>query len=148
MTRARYTALLPLAALVALGGCLAETSFAPDVGGLAVTSCEPEDSDPATDVSFSRDIAPIFESRCHTCHSPPRNGYVQTGLVVIPYAELAKGGFSGEDMLVPGDPCSSPLLVSMSEAPRGARMPIGGAPLGRYELQLVSDWIAEGARDN
>jgi hypothetical protein len=138
-----------LAALL-VGGCLGE----PDVGPPFAGACVPEDSDPDHDVSFGTDIRPLFdrprgEGGC-SCHATGGAG-APGGFDMSSFAAMRKGGSSsGSKIIVPGDPCQSLLLQKMSAAPpSGARMPIDGPPfLGDEDLQLVSDWIAEGAKDN
>jgi hypothetical protein len=61
------------------------------------------------------------------------------------------GGFhSGAQIVVAGDPCASIMYQKLSDAPPfGSRMPLNGPPFWTDdELQLLHDWIAEGASDN
>jgi hypothetical protein len=136
--------------VVLLTGCLADTSLAPDVGGLAIGACNPEDSDPEVDVSYANDIAPIIEARCVGCHTPGRVGTNESALSLTSHGELVRGGLnSGGDIVVPGDPCVSILVQKLGEAPPfGSRMPRGGTPLSRSDRRLIADWISEGANDN
>jgi hypothetical protein len=55
---------------------------------------------------------------------------------------------SGERIVVPGNPCRSLIVEKVREYPSfGGRMPLNGPPfLTDEEIQLISDWIAEGAR--
>lgn len=128
--------------------------IAPEVGGRIVGRCDPEDGDPTTDVSFRVDVLPLFarssrEGGC-SCHDGGRNGvgFQLSGLDTTGYDALMRGGrSSGQDIVVPGDPCISVLYLKLTSAPPfGARMPLSGPPyLSDEELQLVHDWIAEGA---
>ena len=143
-------ALLPLLAAVA---CLPD-SFSPDVGEPLVQLCEQGDSDPGTTVSWSADILPLFDDQCFFCHSP--EGRAPIGIEVgrldlSTYTTLRAGGaISGDDIVHPGDPCSSVLVEKIEEYPSfGARMPLNGPPfLTDQEIQLIRDWIAEGARED
>lgn len=148
---------LGLGIAVALGaGCL--DSFEPDVGEPIQALCTDEDSDPSTPVSFLTDIqAGLFERpdlACTVCHTPGGAtpiGLRTSGLNLSSYASLLRGGDdSGADIVVPGRPCESVLFQKVSPAPPfGARMPLDGPPfLGERELQLVADWIAEGADED
>jgi hypothetical protein len=57
---------------------------------------------------------------------------------------------SGTRIVIPGKPCDSIIVQKLGLAPPfGARMPYNGPPyLSAAELQLIRDWIAEGALDN
>ena len=128
--------------------------WVPDVGAPLVGRCVDEDSDPATPVSFSKDLAPIIMMRCAVCHTP--TGKTPIGLEVgrldlSSYRTLRAGGaVSGSGIVVPGSPCESIIVQKLSPAPPfGARMPLLGPPfLSDADQQLFRDWIAEGARDN
>lgn len=150
-------AYLLLGSLALLAGCVVE-SLEPGVGPLRAGLCEPEDSDPDNDVSFAKDIEPLFErpfgkAGC-SCHLPTSSvtvGIQNSGLNLGSYAALRRGGNSGRDtIVVPGDPCMSLIVQKTSNAPpSGARMPSDGPPyLSPSEQQLLRDWIAEGAHDN
>lgn len=140
----------------ALGGCLADLE--PDVGDLRAGTCQSEDSDPTRSVSYKEDILPIFQRSgllggC-TCHQPANrstSGIDQSGLNLLNYATLRRGGNSSHSTIViPGDPCASVIVQKVSSAPPfGARMPPGGPPfMTPEEIGLLRDWIAEGAHDN
>lgn len=149
-----------LAALVLCStGCIG--ALEPDVGDPQRERCLNEDSDPGTDVSYSRDIfAGIFHRgvsnpgagcKCHMPSEPTPIGFELAGLDLSTYAGLRAGGsLSGSSIVVPGQPCDSGIVLKISEGPPfGARMPQDGPPyLTEEEIQLVKDWIAEGAQDD
>lgn len=136
-----------------LAACVLE----PDVGPLLVGSCENADSNPGTSVSFSHDIRPLIfrASRGCGCHVPsapgPKDGLQLGGLDLSSFASLRAGGFdSGSRVVVAGEPCASIMYQKLGVSPPfGSRMPLNGPPFwSRDELQLLHDWIAEGASDN
>lgn len=142
-----------LGLLVALTAC----DVVPEVGPPIVERCSDEDSDPNRDVSFARDIQPLlFRSNggCALCHDPSGTnplGVQLGGLDLTTYAGLRRGGStSGANVVVAGKPCASDLYLKLTPGPRfGSRMPLDGPPFFTAgELQLVSDWIAEGAQDD
>ena len=146
-----------LCALLVLSGCIAE-SLEPEVGDLRAGLCKPEDSDPDHDVSFEKQILEGIFKRpggmagcsCHIPGSPRIPGLTATGLDLSSYAGVRRGGNqSGKNVVIPHDPCSSLLIQKISPAPpAGSRMPSDGPPyLTPIERTLISDWIAEGARD-
>ncbi len=147
----RRPALLVVLVLVACGAC---DAFSPDVGAPLVARCTEEDSDPDETVSFRDDILPLFEEYCVRCHTPGGDspvGIEVGGLDLSSYSTLRAGGVvSGSTIVLGGDPCASVLRQKLGPAPPfGGRMPLNGPPfLGEGELQLVHDWIAEGAREN
>jgi Planctomycete cytochrome C len=98
---------------------------------------------PGTPVSFSRDIQPIFTRYgCNSCHGG------SGGLVVATVAEILKGGNHGP-AVVPGDPAVSLMIQKLSPTPPfGDRMPQGGAYLPDATIQIIRDWIDQGASDN
>jgi hypothetical protein len=141
----------------AVAGCIAER-LEPDVGPLRTGLCKPEDSDPDHDVSFRKQVLPIFKRpammagcSCHLPTSARTPGLQLTGLDLSSYKSLRRGGNqSGANVVIAHDPCNSLLVQKISSAPPfGGRMPSDGPPyLTPPEQTLISDWIAEGAVDN
>jgi hypothetical protein len=142
LTRAAAAALL-------LCAC---TAFDPEVGPQLAARCVDADGDEGAPVTYAADIRPLFMRRCFFCHSPTGSnpiGIEVGGLDLSTYDRLRAGGvISGARIVVPGSPCSSVLLEKLRESPSfGGRMPLNGPPwLEDQDIQLVSDWIAEGAR--
>jgi hypothetical protein len=141
------------AVLVAAGGC----SLTPDVGARLAGTCDNSDGHLGKPVSFSTDIHPLILRQAGgcSCHLPPPNGNgVGTqisGLNLSSLATLRMGGTNtGARIVIAGDPCSSLMYQKLSDAPPfGSRMPLSGPPFWTAdELQLLHDWIAQGARDD
>lgn len=129
----------------------------PDVGPLRAGLCMPDDSNPRTEVSFSRDIQPLFNRGPQGCSCHLReDGGLPTalqvsGLDLSRYETLLAGGLrGGPTTVIPGQPCNSTLLLKLSSTPPfGDRMPSDGPPYWTpQERSLLRDWIAEGARNN
>ncbi|HMJ61415.1 MAG TPA: DUF1549 domain-containing protein, partial [Bryobacteraceae bacterium] len=98
---------------------------------------------PATEVSFQKDIAPIFEQSCAKCHM----GDVAMGrLRLDSEAEILKGGASGP-AIVAGKSADSLLVKRISGLMDAPRMPMGAAPLSGLQVQLISAWIDQGKFD-
>lgn len=95
-------------------------------------------------VSYSSDIQPIFNSNCagSSCHV----GGTAYGLSLSSYSSLMQGGISGE-VVIPGDPQNS-IIIKRLEGKIIPQMPFGGSPLPQATIQLIRDWITEGAHDN
>jgi len=141
---------LPLG--LALAACLE-----PEVGPLLAGTCKNADSDPAVAVSFASQIQPMFTRMtagcgCHLQNAAgPGIGVQLSGLNLSSLSALKAGGRnSGARIVVPMEPCESILYEKVYEAPPfGSRMPLGGPPfLSAQDLDLLHDWIAEGAVDN
>ena len=98
-----------------------------------------------TPVSFSKDIRPIFANPgigCLGCHGGTNNLFVGT------QPDLLRGGQHGA-AIVPGNSAASILVQKISpNPPFGARMPFGGTPLPDSTIQLIKDWIDQGALNN
>jgi hypothetical protein len=147
-----------LAALLATlaAGCI--DALDPDVGPPLREVCLDVDSDPATPVSYRRDIVDGIFARadidcihCHTAAGDAPIGLLVGGLDLGSYAALRQGGAqAGADIVIPGQPCASALYRKVEAGPPfGARMPLDGPPfLSDADVQVIADWIAEGGRDD
>lgn len=149
--RARLVAWL---ALASLAGCV--DGFAPDLGAPLGNKCRNRDGDPDNDVGFAEDVlTSVFRTKgmCLPCHDPKGDrpeGYLDSGLDLTTHGALMAGGAnSAHDIVIPGEPCSSRLYLKLGAAPpSGSRMPLQLPALSAEQLNLVHDWIAEGAKDN
>ena len=93
-------------------------------------------------VDFNRDIRPIFNSQCITCHG----GVKQAAGVSFSYREQALGkGKSGRPIVVPGSPGASELIARVTSHDPEERMPLHGTPLSSQQIGLLRRWIKEGA---
>lgn len=91
-------------------------------------------------VSFVTDIFPIIQSRCINCHGGDRT---EEGLVMLTYAELMAGSDNGP-VVMPGDAGNSLLAELVSTQ----KMPKRGPKLTPPQVQVIIDWINQGAVDN
>jgi mono/diheme cytochrome c family protein len=91
-------------------------------------------------VSFSGDVFPILQSRCSTCHGGDR---IENGFVLLSYDELMAGGESGL-VILPDDAANSLLVQFVTEG----KMPKRGANLTPVQVQMITDWVNQGALDN
>jgi hypothetical protein len=143
-----------LAAAVAVAAC---AQLEPDVGPLLAGVCDNADTHPAASVSFATQIRPLLNrpnAGCG-CHMPSAAGAGPatqiTGLDLSSLSALRAGGrSSGSEIVISMEPCSSILYQKVDDAPPfGSRMPLGGPPFwSDDEVELIHDWIAEGASDN
>lgn len=104
----------------------------------------PIDLEEAKKVSFTRDIAPIMESRCLECHDgPDADGAYDVRTV----ASLLAAGEEHGPGVIPGDADGSPVVKFIRGELR-PRMPKRKPPLPEEELHLIRMWIAAGAVDD
>ncbi|HET6594795.1 MAG TPA: c-type cytochrome domain-containing protein [Anaerolineales bacterium] len=91
-------------------------------------------------VSFANDILPIIQSRCIGCHGGDRT---EEGLDLKTHASILAGSEDGP-VVIPGDAVNS-LLVEMVAT---QKMPKRGPKLTPPQVQLITDWVNQGALDN
>ncbi|MFO1153233.1 MAG: c-type cytochrome domain-containing protein [Rhodospirillales bacterium] len=99
-------------------------------------------------VSYKLDVQPILTARCGECHSPGGEGYQKSGLDLTSYHGLMTGTKHGA-IVIPGEPLRSNLLVLVEgRADPSLRMPHSGPPLLKAQVQIIRDWVRQGAKDN
>lgn len=90
---------------------------------------------------YARDVRPIFEKRCGTCHSRLQ----QKGGLRLDAGKLAlKGGKHGA-IVEPGRARDSRLLARVTSTDADERMPPEGAPLDPALIAILTAWIDGGA---
>jgi hypothetical protein len=96
------------------------------------TASESEASASVGNITFAKDILPLFEGKCKTCHIKTAKG----DLSLSSYESLMKGSASGP-VVVPGSPDESLLVqIMQDDHPR---------QLEGQDLQKLMAWIAAGA---
>ena len=91
-------------------------------------------------VSFTKDVMPLLQSRCFNCHGGQQTS---KGLNLTSYDSLMAGSQNGP-VLTAGDAANS-LIVQLVTA---GKMPKRGPQLTPSEVQLLADWINAGAKNN
>ncbi len=96
----------------------------------------------AAQVDFDRQLKPVFEAKCLRCHNP------NISKSELSLADLSKLTSGENAILVPGEPAQSLLLTAVTPESAGERpyMPEDGEPLTADEVQLLRQWITEGAK--
>ena len=92
-------------------------------------------------VDFQRDIRPIFQQRCVTCHGTSTQ---TNGLRLDDRNAALRGGYSGRAIL-PHQSAESPLIHRVASSQEGFRMPPAGPVVTRREVGLLRAWIDQGA---
>jgi len=94
-------------------------------------------------VEFSRDIQPILNQNCVSCHGGVRQ---KNGVSFIFREEALGKGKSGRPTIVPGDPDGSEMIARLTSTDPEARMPYHGPPLRPQQIALLRRWVKEGAK--
>lgn len=92
-------------------------------------------------VDFARDVSPIVQSRCFSCHGPDKQ---RGGLRLDRKAEALEGGDSGKVILAK-DSAKSLLWQRVTSKDKSKRMPPTGEPLTDKQLATLKAWIDGGA---
>ncbi len=95
-------------------------------------------------VSYSKQIAPMLQSRCESCHSgDDAKGEFDTTSV----ANLLKKGKKAGPGVIAGKANES-AVIQYIEGARKPRMPKGKKPLTDEQVGLIKAWIVQGAVDD
>ena len=97
----------------------------------------------AADPSYYRDIQPVLQKNCISCHQPAMKS---SGLDLTSFDGLKLGGKRGAAFSA-GVPEQS-LIVRYLTGENKPPMPLGAPSLTKEEVALVRDWIKSGARDD
>jgi len=127
---------------LALASLLLTFAFSP----LCAADAPPDKDALPAEVSYYKDVRPIFQQHCNGCHQPakPSGGFVMTSR-----ADLLKKGESDKLAVVPGQPDAS-YLVSQVTPHDGKKplMPRNQPELIQRDVALIKKWIGQGARDD
>lgn len=153
------TVLLTLLLITACGGNTPQTQPAPaatteaisqpttlpavtDTTVPAMEAAVPTETEAAasTSISFVGNVMPILEAKCIKCHGVETK---KEGLDLRTYETLIAGSRNGS-VITAGDPANS-VLVDLIQ--RG-KMPNRGPKVTPEELQIIIDWINQGALNN
>jgi mono/diheme cytochrome c family protein len=91
-------------------------------------------------VSFTNDVVPIFEAKCIKCHGVETK---KEGLDMRTYDDILKGSRKNV-ILVPGNTNESLFIQLIIQG----EMPNRGPRVTPDELQLIMDWVNQGALNN
>ena len=94
----------------------------------------------ASPPDFARDVSPILQKNCASCHS---SSVHKSGFSLDSYDALMKGGRHGP-AVVPHDAKGS-RMVQMLEGDVGPQMPLESDPLRDSDIAIIRSWIDAGA---
>jgi hypothetical protein len=98
---------------------------------------------PEKKIDFNTDIRPILNKNCITCHG----GVKQNGGLSFLFREDAVSSEtdSGLQAIIPGDPENSELMKRIVHHDAEIRMPLEKDQLSKVEIELLREWIKQGA---
>lgn len=96
----------------------------------------------AAEVDFVRDVRPILQRNCYSCHGPDKQ---KSGLRLDIKSEAFKGGEGWGPSLVAGEASESPLIDLVTSDDEDTRMPPEGDRLSAAEIETLTRWVDEGA---
>ncbi len=94
----------------------------------------------STNISFAAQVKPIFDNKCIKCHGIDS---VKEGLDMRTYESIMAGSFNGA-VIIPGDAANSFAVQEIVDG----EMPKRGPKVTPEELQLIIDWVNQGAQNN
>jgi mono/diheme cytochrome c family protein len=93
-------------------------------------------------IDYSADVKPIFNKNCISCHG----GVKQKAGFSLLFREEALGKTeSGKPAIIPGKPSESELMRRITATDVEERMPYKHEPLSENEIDILRQWIKEGA---
>jgi len=109
------------------------------------------------EVSFQKDVNPILQANCLSCHDGKGEGIEASGFSVQSYDDLMKGTKFGQ-VVVPGDSLSSSLyrLIDHQADPKIQMPPHHDETvaagkmnsLSGEQINIIKSWIDQGAKNN
>jgi mono/diheme cytochrome c family protein len=124
---------------------VAARGAAPEGNDKEKAKAGPKPAVAAAKISYDKQIRPIFQARCQGCHQPAKAG----GAYVMTTSDrMLKGGEAGGPAIVPGKPDESHLVEVVTPHGGKAEMPQNKPALADSEVALITQWIAQGAKDD
>ncbi|WP_301103350.1 c-type cytochrome domain-containing protein [Propionivibrio sp.] len=100
------------------------------------------------EVSYKADVQPILKQYCLECHVEGGDGYTKSGLLMTSHESLMKGTKFGS-IIKPGDSLSSVLIMLVEgRADPSIKMPHGKASMPQDKIEVLKQWVVQGARNN
>lgn len=94
-------------------------------------------------VDYNTQVKPLLNKKCITCHGGVRK---KGGFSLLFRQEALDTTESGVYAIVPGKPDESEMIRRLTLTDPDERMPHHEAPLSKEEIDLLRQWIREGAK--
>ncbi len=113
-------------------------------------SIDEKDEPKIESATFTNIQSDIFNQSCafSGCHA---SGSVNPNLSGTSYEIIVnKKSSTGMDYIKPNDPDNSYLLQKIigSNGIHGSRMPLNSSPLSQDKIDIITEWINDGAKNN
>lgn len=89
-----------------------------------------------------QEVFKIFKENCIECHSGDE---AENGLKLTSYIEIMNGSENGK-VIIPGDPDGSELVKRITGLSK-PKMPLGKEMLDGEKINIIVNWIKDGAKD-
>jgi Protein of unknown function (DUF1553)/Protein of unknown function (DUF1549)/Planctomycete cytochrome C len=97
---------------------------------------------PANKIDYNTQVKPILNKKCITCHGGVKR---EANFSLLFRQEALAVAESGKKAIVPGNPNHSELIRRINETDPEERMPYKKDPLSKEEINILTQWIKEGA---
>ena len=121
----------------------------------SITPPSPSTSISTQSIGFSKEVQPIFTSKCIQCHSGGGSGLPSSMELTekSSFNAIVNAKSVQKPELTRVTPSNSAnsliyLKVSSDTPPVGSRMPLGGPALSEAEIATLKAWIDQGAQNN
>lgn len=94
------------------------------------------------EIDFNGQIRPIFNNKCISCHGGVKQS---AGFSLLFPSDALRPNDSGKPAIVPGNPGESEMLKRIKHHDPELRMPLEADPLSEEEIELLTEWIKQGA---
>lgn len=94
-------------------------------------------------VDYNTEIKPLFNKKCISCHGGVKK---EGGFSLLFREEALDTTDGGTPAIIPGNPGKSEMIRRLRLKDPEERMPYKHEPLSEKEIELLSDWIKEGAQ--
>src|ERR1043165_8802293 len=94
-------------------------------------------------IDYSTQVKPILNKKCIACHGGVKK---QAGFSVLFREDMFAPTKSGKRAVVPGDPDASEMIRRVTLSDPEERMPYKHAPLSKEEINILRQWIKQGAK--
>ena len=94
-------------------------------------------------IDFNTSVKPIFNKNCITCHGGVKQ---QSGFSLLFRKDALEINKSGKVAIIPGDAKNSELIRRLTLKDPEERMPYKHPPLSNKEIEILTQWVNEGAK--
>ena len=98
---------------------------------------------PHSKIDFNTQVKPIFNNKCISCHGGVR---AKSDFSLLFREDAMKPAKSGKYPIVPGKPGESEMIKRITNNDPDERMPYKHEPLSKKEINILRQWIKQGAQ--